>query len=405
MRLGRPAPQGLDVRGDIPAGTTHSAGQTALELLGVRDHRLTPSRLEKAERLVERGGTGNVSPFLVDQFQRQLPELKRLVAASQGPPADVPFSRTVGVDAIVPDAIRRTAAALTAGTERPDRLTLEQVTEAKSLLADGSTTETSDRATILQSARGRGEITDDSLAALETFLRTGQGGLLCHGPIWISDKKFYDVYRLPFDPAQGDMSAAIADYESKFADSGYDRVYLRAESDGALYLALNDHGRISDRVKTGYRSELPQRSERACALEVVHVHDVPNGFREALVGPWRDTVARLGDGITRALQGKASEGLQRAVADAGAAATGAPTTRAQLGDLARLGTVFTGLSAVGTAVCFAEFALPVALGVTGATAMMSGVSVANGARNKLGQSKAPIVHALGLVPTVARPDI
>jgi hypothetical protein len=405
MRLGRPAPQGLDVRGDIPAGTTHSAGRTALELLGVGDHRLTLPRLERAERLVERGRTGKVSPFLVDQFQTKLPELKSLVAAAQGQPVDVPFSRTVGVDAIVPDAIRRTAAALTAGTERPDRLTLEQVTEAQSLLADGSTAGTSDRAGTLKGARAKGEITDDSLAALETFLRTGQGGLLCHGPIQISGKKFSDVYRLPFDPAQGDMRAAIADYESKFADSGYDRVYLRAEGDGALYLALNDHGRISDRVKTGYKSELPKGSERACLLEVVHVHDVPNGFREALAGPWRDTVARLGDGITRALQGKASEGLERAVADAGAAVTGAPATRAQLGDLARLGTAFTGLSAVGTMVCVAELAVPVALGVTGATAVMSGVSVANGARNRFGQSKAPIVHALGLVPTVAHPDI
>lgn len=403
MRLGRPAQQGLDVRGDIPAGTTHSAAQTAGKLVGA--DRLTPRGLAKAERLVEQGRTGNVSLYLVDEFKKELPKLKALVAAAQGGLAEVPFSRTVGVDAIVPDAVRRTAAALTMGTERPDRLTLEQVTEARSLLADASAGGTSDRAKALASAKAKGEITDDALAALETFLRTGQGGLVCHGPIQISGKTFNDVYRLPFDAAKGDLAAAIEDYERKFADSGYDRVYLRAEGDGALYLALNDHGRISDRVRTGYKSELPKGSDRACLLEVVHVRDVPNGFRESLVGPWRDTVARLGDGITRALQGQASERLERAVADAGAAVTGGPATRAQLGDLARLGTAFTGLSAVGTMVCVAELAVPVALGVTGATAVMSGLSLANGARNRLGHSKAPIVHALGLVPTVAHPDI
>lgn len=403
MRLGRPAQRGLDVRGDIPAGTTHSAGQTAGKLVGA--DRLTPRGLAKAERLVEQGRTGNVSLYLVDEFKNELPKLKALVAAAQGGPAEVPFSRTVGVDAIVPDAVRRTAAALTMGTERPDRLTLEQVTEARSLLAGASAGGTSDRAKALASAKDKGEITDDALAALETFLRTGQGGLVCHGPIQISGKTFNDVYRLPFDAAKGDLAAAIEDYERKFADSGYDRVYLRAEGDGALYLALNDHGRISDRVRTGYKSELPKGSDRACLLEVVHVRDVPNGFRESLVGPWRDTVARLGDGITRALQGKASERLERAVADAGAAVTGGPATRAQLGDLARLGTAFTGLSAVGTMVCAAELAVPVALGVTGATAVMSGLSLANGARNRFGHSKAPIVHALGLVPTVAHPDI
>jgi hypothetical protein len=391
----------IDVRG-IEDPNQHSAAQTLLRLTRAGDHALTPRRLAQAETKLARGAVGAEAPFLVDQLERQLPALRALVDQAPSHRAPLPFTNTIGVEAIANDAARRCATALTSGLERPDVLTLAQVVEARAIVRDGPES-THPRASVVREALDAGLVTPAALEALETFLRSGQGGLVCHGPISVSGRVLNDVYRLPVHG--GDVRAAIDAYEAKFGHTGYDRIYLQAQPEGGLYLALNDHGRISDLVKPGYRAALPEGSERSCALEVLHVVDVPNGFREAALGPWRDTVAKLGDAMAGALRGRASDGVERASTQAAAVVGGAPAPRARVSDLVNLGTAFGGLTAVGTAVCLSELALPVALSAAGATAIISGVNVATWARNQGAQNKTAIAHALGIAVNQARTDI
>ncbi len=398
MKLNRNTPT-VDVRG-IEDPNQHSAAQTLLRLTGARDHVLTQRRLTQAEAKLARGAVAAEAPILVEQLRRQLPALRDLVERATRPGA-LPFTNTIGVDAIARDAVRQCAAAITSGLERPDVLTLSQVVEARAVLAEDASSHP--RAPHLREAAAAGLITPESLEALETFLRTGQGGLVCHGPISVSGQVFNDVYRLPV--SGGDLSAAVAEYEAKFAHTGYDRIYLEAQPEGGLYLALNDHGRISDLVKAGYRASLPPGSERSCALEVIHVVDVPNGFSEAALGPWRDTVAKLGDAMAGALRSRATEGVERAAANAVGAVTGGPAARARVSDLINLATAFSGLTAVGTAVCLYELAVPVALGAAGAAAIISGVNIASWARNRGDQNKTAIAHALGIAVNQPRTDI
>jgi hypothetical protein len=399
MKLKRTAPA-VDIRG-IEDPNQHSAAQTLLRLTGARDHVLTQRRLTQAEAKLARGAVAAEAPILVDQLRRQLPALRALVERAPTGSSALPFTNTIGVDAIARDAVRQCAAAITSGLERPDVLTLAQVVEARAVLAEGASSHP--RAPHLREAAAAGLITPETLEALETFLRTGQGGLVCHGPISVSGQVFNDLYRLPV--SGGDLGAAVADYEAKFAHTGYDRIYLEAQPEGGLYLALNDHGRISDLVKPGYRAALPPGSERSCALEVIHVVDVPNGFREAALGPWRDTVAKLGDAMTGALRSRATEGVERAAANAVGAVTGGPAARARVSDLINLATAFSGLTAVGTAVCLYELAVPVALGAAGAAAIISGVNIASWARNRGDQNKTAVAHALGIAVNQPRTDI
>jgi hypothetical protein len=400
MRL-KGATPAVDVRG-IADPNLHSAAQTLQRLTGAQGHALTPALVRQAEAKLARGAGSREDPVLLDQLEQRLPALRKLVEAVPTTRETLPFTHTIGVDAIAHDTARKCAAALTAGTERPDVLTLDLVVEARAHLAAGAPLE-GPRAQALRAAQAEGAVTPDALEALEMFLRTGQGGLVCHGPISISGQTFNDVYRLPLDG--GDLRSAVDAYEVKFAHTGYDRVYLEAKPEGGLYLALNDHGRISDLVKPGYRASLPPGRERSDALEVVHVADVPNGFREATLGPWRDTVARLGDAMSGALRARATEGVERAATNAAGAVTGSPAARARVGDLVNLGTAFGGLTAIGAGVCVAELALPVVLGAGAATAIISGVNVASWARTRGSQNKTAIAHALGIAVNRPQTDI
>lgn len=400
MRL-EGTPPAVDVRG-IADPNLHSAAQTLQRVTGARGHALTPALVRQAEIKLARGAVSREDPALIDQLEQRLPALRQLVEAVPTTPETVPFAYTIGVDAIAHDTVRKCAEALTQGTARPEVLTLDLVVEARALLT-ASTPPEGPRAQALRAAQVEGTVTLDALEALEVFLRTGQGGLVCYGPISISGQTFNDVYRLPVDG--GDLRSAVDAFEVKFAHTGYDRVYLEAKPEGGLYLALNDHGRISDRVKPGYRASLPPGRERSDALEVVHVADVPNGFREATLAPWRDTVTRLGEAMSGALRARATEGVERAATNAAGAVTGNPAARARLGDLMSLGTVFSGLTAIGAGVCVAELAVPVLLGASAATAIISGVNVASWARTRGSQNKTAIAHALGIAVNRPQTDI
>ncbi len=63
------------------------------------------------------------------------------------------------------------------------------------------------------------------------------------------------------------------------------------------------------------------------------------------------------------------------------------------------------LTALGTAVALGELLVPVALGATGATAVISGANIATYLHNQGSQNKTAIAHAIGLAVNQPRTDI
>ncbi len=381
-----------------------AAAETVDKHTGTKnDREVTSSDLDDAEQLIAKhkaalaAGTPNKSPLkdvhavAIAQLEEALPELrKHLGQADTARGLAAPFCTSMGTAAIADDDVRACAAAIAKALDGKGELSLASFLDARDVFR-GKATDDGPAATqkvkdLLGPLIKDGTIDAERLDALDVFFLTGQGGIMSHGPIRISGRTFDDVYRLPKLDASDEKT--IAAYEKRFADCGYDRLYIKGDN-GDVYLALHEKGEMSA-VKDGYRVSMRNDLHQRDSGEVLAVVDVTNSWTEATIGVWKRTLTKVVDAAFGAVGIKADKRIEAAangIADA-VVPEAEKTGKRDLATIAVAVTSVTAYSALLAAVPIAAVGVGVAaLGLTGA-------SVAKFALQK--QDKTSIFHALGI---------
>lgn len=402
-----------DVRHD--AGLL-SAAQTIDKHVGKKnDKSITADDLDGAQKLLEQHqhalqqGTPDKSPLkdlhpvAVKQLEANLPALRKLLhgeTAEKSKQAG-PYCTSVGVEAIAHDDVKAAAAAIAKALDNNGgkELSLASFLDARDVLAgkqtDGGPAETAKIKAALQKAIDDKVLSPKAMETLDVFFLTGQGGLLNHGPIKISGKEFDDVYRLSGDAKDADK--LIAHFESRFAECGYDRIYLKG-GDGALYLALHEKGELKN-VKEGFRVSMRNEHDSRSSGEVLATVDVANTWTEATVGIWKKTFVKWGDSIANLFKSKAEKQLDTAGGVIVDGALGKGLSADQKKDLWKIGGAFAGLTAWGT---LATVFTPALIGAAGAAVTLTGVSAVRYALSE--KSVTAIHHELGVAVNQTGPQ-
>ena len=188
-----------------------------------------------------------------------------------------------------------------------------------------------DRKSLFNQLPGAADIQnfDQRLTEIRDFMNNGRSGLCNHGPVNIYGEIFGQVFRLPFLPAYPPpppgpdeernpalynvLDDTITEYEERFKETGYDRVYI-AGQDGRLYLAIRDKGGL-DEVQRGAEATFTSKSlTEASAIghgvapdsqsllrnsgrpaqigQVLRTINVPNNVREAATSWGRNLLLR-----------------------------------------------------------------------------------------------------------------
>lgn len=111
------------------------------------------------------------------------------------------------------------------------------------------------------------------------------------------------------------LKEAIIEYERRFADTGYDRVYMVGEEDGELYVAVNEGGSLQYIADIGQRATMGSTNRPHQACEIVYIGDGINSFREATLGVATKAALRLGRFVNRLVRGEANTAVDAAATD------------------------------------------------------------------------------------------
>jgi hypothetical protein len=238
----------------------------------------------------------------------------------------------------------------------------------------------------LTQAEAAGEFNLNRFADIYTYMMTGKGGLVQHGPIFVTGKRFDEVYKL-HPPADLDwnnpeaVGAMLDDFERRFKSSGFDRVYVR-NTEGALFVALNEKGALK-RVQNDFNAGARRDGETVDSGQVLRAVDVDNSWREAVFGFWGKIVRTLVEGIRDRFS---KEDTGAAIAAAADKVEG--PKKDQLKQMLLAGSVVAGMG-VATINVPAAFLITSVVG-----ALATGANVVEMLR--VGRDKLPILHAAGV---------
>src|SRR5688500_9726983 len=222
-----------------------AAAETVDRFVGKRgDREVLEGDLDAAEKLLrdhrEAIDRGKKSPFgalhwkAIEQLEQQLPELRKLFAAEPPKQRVKGFCNSFKTETVAHDAARICAEAIAGALAGdPKELTLADFLDARDIMngkqTDGGADETARVKEKLQPFFDDAKINAAAMEALDVFFLTGQGGILSHGPCWVTeDFRFDDVYRLPTDGAKDtkELRELIdGKYEPMIAQCGDERVY------------------------------------------------------------------------------------------------------------------------------------------------------------------------------------
>jgi hypothetical protein len=261
------------------------------------DKTVTPKDLEKMRDLITRHDAAAtaqhpekspLSHLMLTEIEIVRKSLDGLDAAMHAPKLAVGrrvFCTSLLVSAIADPKVRETAAQVARAIGKgPDQLNLKELDDARAAIQSGA-------------LKG---IDMNAFSAIETFMFTGKGGLVTFGPVYVSGHRFDTVYKLPVERGLGDakLRKAIADFEQRFKETGYDRVYVKNDA-GDLFIALNGKGALK-RVEPHFRAQFRDDGELKDSGEVLHVADVDNSMKEATIGFWSKLLRKVIEGVRAA---------------------------------------------------------------------------------------------------------
>ena len=301
-----------------------------------KDGVVTKADLDKTRELLKKhdafvkAGKNEKSPLaalMLKEIATVRASLDHLEAALHGPKPKVGnrvYCTSLRVDTIHDQGAMKTAKFLAANIGGGKaQLNLHEVDEVSGALdvREHGGPPTPAQAAILakvEAAIVSGDFDLKAFRNIELFMFTGKGGLVQHGPVYISGKPFHGVYKMPlpegFDFSDAEKTKALLDgLEDDFKDTGYDRVYLKNDK-GELFVALNESGGIS-RVKKGFRAQFKDDGEYKDSGEVLRAVDVDNSVSEAIFGFWSKLAKKLVDGIKGRLTNDETGKAIRDVAD------------------------------------------------------------------------------------------
>lgn len=373
-------------------------GKQGDRIVTSKDIEKTRAMLKKHDEYVAKGKNEKspLASMMLTEIDVVRTAIDRLEAALHGEKPKVgnrPFCTSLSVDTIHDKAAKKTAAFLAANFGNgAAQLNLKEVDDVRELLearASGATLTPAQQAlaTKLDAATAAGEFSVAAFHNIELFMFTGKGGLVQHGPVYITGKKFDDVYKLPvpegFDwKDTKKVSDLLDDYERRFKECGFDRIYVKSDA-GELFVALNPKGRLK-RVADDYRAQFKDDGALKDSGDVLRAVDVDNSFTEAVFGFWGKLVHRL----VSSIRGRfTNDETSKAIKDAADKVSDAPKGE-QLKQMLVAGSVVAGMGV-------ATINVPVAVGIAAVASV--GVTAANVFEMaRIGKDKLPVLNAAGI---------
>jgi hypothetical protein len=370
--------------------------------------------VKKAERLLiehkkaiaagkpEKSPLHEVHGAAIAHLENHIAELKAMFDTLAPPKKQRPFCSSFLTESIALTEPRKCAEAIAKATTGDGaELSLADFLDAKDIMngrpTDNGEEETARVKALLDPLIADGTINPKAMEALDVFFLTGQGGLMSHGPVRITDDfKFDDVYRLPNKGAKKDKELAkvIDDYERMFKRSGYDRVYIKNKQ-GELFVALREKGSI-DWIQPGFKVVMRNDEHKVPSGEVIHVFDERNSLKEATWGIWKKTIEKLTDAWSSAVDDRLDKTIDDAAKEL---VENIPATKPQKSDGKNLLTAAVLLTAVGGL----SAALPaVGLTLLGASILATGTSMVR--YGMLERDKTPILYAMGVTVNERQPQ-
>lgn len=170
----------------------------------------------------------------------------------------------------------------------------------------------------LKTDADRAAFTEINLERLRLFMETGLGRLLHAGPVIINGRPFDEVHRLPIVSQDPNVLAkALADYEERFANCGYDRIYI-IDEDNQLLVALNPSGslgNIAARMRAQVTDPVTGAFDRSGT--VLPPADIYNSLYEGTLGFWADLPSNVTNLVRKFTGDSMSDRVKKAVGDIG----------------------------------------------------------------------------------------